>query len=295
MIVVFGSINADLIFAMEELPRPGQTLMARQMRTEAGGKGANQAVAAARDGAPVVMAGAVGRDSLAEAALAGLRQTGVDLSRLAVAEEPTGCACICTDAQGRNQIAVAPGANALARADQVEDALLGASTTLILQMETDPHETARLIQRARSGGARVILNLAPASALDRATLRSVDLLVVNEDEAAWLGQHLGSGVDALALHAELGVTLVRTLGGEGAEAAEHGERIHVPARRVEVRDTTGAGDCFVGVLGAALDRGASLAEALRRAGAAASISCTRSGSQGSLPTAAEIDGVLAGS
>src|SRR4051794_38809687 len=110
MIVVFGSINADLIFAVRDLPAPGETLLADAMRIEAGGKGANQAVAAALDGAQVFMDGAVGRDSLAEIALAGLRAAGVDLSYVAAADAPTGCAVICTDAAGRNQIVVAPGA-----------------------------------------------------------------------------------------------------------------------------------------------------------------------------------------
>jgi ribokinase len=292
MIVVFGSINADLSFAMHELPAPGQTLLAREMRIEPGGKGANQAVAAARDGAGVVMAGAVGRDALAETALEGLRRAGVDLSRVAIADGPTGCACICTDAGGRNQIAIAPGANALARAAQVEDALLRPGTILVLQMETDPRETAQLILRARSRNVYVMLNLAPAAALDPRSLRAVDLLVVNEDEAAWLGQHLGSGDDAEALQRTLGVGVIRTLGAEGAEAADTRGLVHAPALRVEVKDTTAAGDCFVGVLAAGLDRGAPLADAMRRAGTAAAIACTRSGSQGSLPGGPEIDLVL---
>ena len=272
MIVVFGSINADLIFAMQDLPGPGQTLLAQEMRIEAGGKGANQAVAAARDGTKVVMAGAVGRDSLTEPALAGLQAANVDLSRVAFTGQPTGCACICTDPAGRNQIAVAPGANALARAAQVEDAVIGPETTLLVQMETDPRETASLILRARARGARVILNLAPAIPVDLQALRAVDLLVVNEDEAVWLGRHLGSGIDAVALSAALGLTVIRTLGGDGAEAAETTGRIRVPAHQVQVRDTTAAGDCFVGVLGAALDRGAPLEAAMRRAGTAAALS-----------------------
>ena len=208
-------------------------------------------------------------------------------------DRPTGCASICTDAAGRNQIAVAPGASALARAAQVEDTLLGPGTILVLQMEADPSETAQLILRARSRGVYTILNLAPAVALDPQALHAVDLLVVNEDEAAWLGQHLGSGDDAATLHQTLSVAVIRTLGAEGAEAADKTGLARVPAHKVEARDTTAAGDCFVGVLAAALDRGAPLADAMRRAGTAAAISCTRSGSQASLPTEFEIDAALA--
>ncbi len=128
--------------------------------------------------------------------------------------------------------------------------------------------------------------------MDLQALRVVDLLVVNEDEAVWLGRHLESGIDAFALRATLGLTVIRTLGGAGAEAADATDRIHIPAHQVQVRDTTAAGDCFVGVLGAALDRRAPLAAALRRAATAAALSCTRTGSQTSLPAALEIDAAL---
>ena len=263
--------------------------MAPARDIEPGGKGANQAVAAARDGARVAMAGAVGRDALAAGALAGLRAAGVDLSRVAEVEAATGCAAICTDPFGRNLIAVGSGANLLARADQVEDALLGPGATLVLQMEVEPEETAALIHRARRGGARILLNLAPASALDPAALRAVDVLVVNEHEAAWLAAELG--VEPGALRRALGVTVIRTLGERGAEF----DGGVVPAFPVQVRDSTAAGDCFTGVLAAALDRGMAMPMALRRASAAAALCCTRRGSQGSLPLAAETDGLLGAS
>ena len=145
MITVFGSINLDVIFRAETLPHPGQTVLAASMRTEPGGKGANQAAAAARDGARVAMVGAVGRDAMAETALAGLRAAGADLSRLATCEASTGCASVCTDSEGRNQIIVALGANILATDAQVEDALLAPGNTLVTQMEADPASTARLV------------------------------------------------------------------------------------------------------------------------------------------------------
>ncbi len=289
MITVFGSINLDLIFALDALPQPGETVLGPGIQIEAGGKGANQAVAAARDGAQVAMVGAVGRDALAAGALAGLRAAGVDVRRVTEVEAATGCAAICTDPFGRNLIAVGSGANLLARADQVEDALLGPGCTVVLQMEVEPDETAALIHRARRGGARIVLNLAPAGALDPAALRAVDVLVVNEHEAAWLAAELG--VEPGALRRALGLTVVRTLGERGAEF----DGGSIPAFAVQVLDSTAAGDCFTGVLAAALDRGLALADALRRASAAAALCCTRRGSQGSLPLAADTDDLLVAS
>ena len=292
MLIVFGSINLDLIFAVPRLPGPGETVLGPTLRAEPGGKGANQAVAAARDGAQVFMAGAVGEDALADQALAGLRDAGVDLSRLAQAGVATGCASICTDPAGANQIAVASGANAFARAEQIEDALLGPTTTVVLQMECDAAETEALIHRARAAGAQLVLNLAPAAPLARDALRALDVLVVNEHEAEWLAAELGIAATAAALHGALGCTVVQTLGGEGAAFAGPDGQGRVPAFPVAAIDTTAAGDCFTGVLAAALDRGDALPTALRRASAAAALCCTRVGSQGSLPLAAETDLML---
>jgi len=292
MIVVFGSINLDLIFPLPAIPRAGETLLAPGIRIEPGGKGANQAVAAARDGAQVVMAGSVGRDALAAGALELLRAANIDLSRVIETDTATGCAAIFVDPQGANAIGVGSGANLAARNTQIEDALLGPDTTLVLQMEVPAAETASLIHRARAYGARIILNLAPAAPLETAALRALDLLAVNETEAAWLGAHLGCGADAAALYSALGVEIVRTLGEDGAEVATASDVQRVPARHITPVDTTAAGDCFVGVLAAALDRGASLPAALARASAAAALCCTRAGSQSSLPTTAAIDALL---
>ncbi len=293
MIIVFGSINADLIFRLDRLPLPGQTLLANDMTVEPGGKGANQAVAAARDGATVVMVGAVGPDGLAATGLTGLHAAGVDLTRVGVADVATGCATICTDGAGRNQIVVAPGANLVARAAAVEDCLLGPQTILVTQMESDPIETARLIRRAHESGASTIHNLAPAAALDATTLGLIDILVVNEDEAAWLATFNcvadACGGKSACLHAALGITVIRTMGGAGVEWAGPAGGGHLPAHPVKAIDTTAAGDCFVGVLAAALDRGDALPDAIMRANAAAALACTRYGSQRSLPTTAEID------
>ncbi len=290
MILVFGSVNLDVIHAVDELPRPGQTVNGRDVQIQPGGKGANQAAAAALDGAVVAFAGAVGHDAAAETALAGLSEAGVDLSRMVRTDAHTGMASICVDKAGQNQIAVGSGANLFAHADQVLDADLGPGTTLVLQMEVDPTQTASLIRRAQ--GARIVLNLAPAGVLAEDALRLVDWLVVNEDEAAWLGRHLGAAADAAALHAALGVGVVRTRGAQGIDAASAAGTMQVDALALDVVDTTCAGDCFVGVFAAALDRGASPEAALRRANVAAGLSCLRQGSQRSLPSAAEICQIL---
>lgn len=294
MILVFGSINLDLIFDMETLPAPGETRLARVMRTEPGGKGANQAVAAAKDGASVVFFGACGSDSFAGPAQVGLAAAGVDLRGVATVAGATGVASIVTDAAGRNAIVVAAGANLAARQDSVPAALLNEKTIVLVQMECDFAETARLIERASDAGARVILNLAPAGELPLAALKKCWLIVVNEQEAEALAAQVGGSPDAASISGRLGAGVLRTLGEAGSEARVDGVTHRAVAHRVSAVDTTAAGDCFVGVLAAALDRGVGLKQALQRANVAAAIACTRAGSQGSLPNAAATDAALKG-
>lgn len=293
MIIVFGSINVDLVFRMHDTPILGQTLLARELTIQPGGKGANQAVAASRDGAKVYMVGAVGDDTLSSAALAALRDAGVDLS--AIQAHPgvaTGCASICTNNAGQNQIAVALGANMLVGAHQVDASLLGPDTIVLLQMEGNPDAIAEVIRRARRSSCRIILNLAPAIMLDIDILRMVDIVVVNEDEAELMASTLACEATANALYTALGITVIRTLGSRGAEAASLHGRVLIPAPRIEAVDSTAAGDCFVGVLAAAIERGYSLEVAMRRACAAAALACTIAGSQRSLPDRASIDTLI---
>jgi ribokinase len=299
MLIVFGSINLDLAFQVPKLPAPGETVLGPAYGVSPGGKGANQAVAAARDGAAVVMVGRIGRDAFAEPALAGLRAAGIDLSLVAAGDEPTGCAAICVDPQGENQIAVAAGANAAVRADLVPDALLDSTATLLMQMETPPSENAALIARARARGARIVLNLAPAGALPEAAIGALDALVVNEGEAAALAGLLGvdgdsARVSATVLALKLGVATIVTMGADGTDvAAADGTSWREPAPMIAPVDTTAAGDAFVGVLAGALDRGADLRAAVRRAVVAGALACTKRGAQPSLPSRAEIDAALA--
>jgi ribokinase len=292
MILVFGSINLDIIYQLDVLPRPGQTVIGRTALVQPGGKGANQAVAAARDGAEVAMAGAIGTDPMAGAAMAGLREAGVDLSRVGVVDLPTGSAAICVDRYGENQIAVASGANLRVAAGQVVDGDLGPETILVLQMEVPADETAALIRRAKARGARIVLNLAPARPMARDALAMVDWLVVNEEEAAWLAADLDVSAEPASLHAALGAGILHTLGAQGVAAYSALGAVTMAASPVAVVDATGAGDCFVGVFAAALDRGESMLAAIRRANAAAGLSCTRHGSQTSLPEAAETNAAI---
>ncbi len=291
MIITFGSINVDFVYEVEEMPQPGQTLLAKGFRTEAGGKGANQALAAARDGAEVVMVGAVGNDSLAEVGLQNLI-AATDTSRVARVDEPTGNASIHIDAKGRNMIVVAAGANLVASSEAVEEQLLQQANVVLMQMENDVAEVEKLIRRVRKSHATSVLNLAPAFPLDEKVLSLCDIIVVNEDEAEALGGWLGCDAHAEALAVRLGTGVLRTLGGEGAEAFAVGEYIRIPAMKIDVKDTTAAGDCFVGVLAAGLDRGLPLNSAMERASVAAGLACSRAGSQMSIPDNVETDSAL---
>lgn len=293
MIVVFGSINVDTSYRLAALPGAGQTVEAQGVAIQPGGKGANQAIAAARDGAHVVMAGAVGRDQFVACALEGLETAGIDITRVARVDAATGMATILVDRSGANTIVIAPGANLHATADQVEDALLSPQTILLLQREVDTAEMSKLIARARAQGAKIILNLAPAGEIPDEALRALDILIVNEDEADWLASRTGSAGDAVSLHKSLGVIVIRTVGSEGAELAGPDGFLHVPAPKVQAIDTSAAGDCFAGVFAASLDRGATLEAAIRRAVTAASLACTRAGSQNSIPATADIDRAMA--
>jgi ribokinase len=292
MLVVFGSINVDFVFSLPHLPRKGETVWSDSGRAEPGGKGACQAVAAARDGASVVLAGAVGQDALADGALASLKRAGVNLRHVARVPASTGRAAVLVDPEGYTMVATDTGANRHASADQVPDALLGPDTTLLLQMETEPGEGAALIERARSPGAGIILNLSPSRVIDSEALRAVDLLIGNSSELAWAGEHLGTGNNPASLHALLGVAVVRMMGAQGAEAMSSDGFLHMPALPVAVRDTTGAADCFTGMLASALARRADLQRALRRAAVAAALSTMRVGAQGSMPEAADTEAAL---
>lgn len=295
MLLVFGSINVDLLFRVEALPRPGETVLCSSYEMAPGGKGANQATAAARAGAAVLMIGHIGDDGFGHIARQAMTLAGVDCTHVRTSRDATGIAVIGVDRAAENQIMVASGANRDTRAEQVADAELASGVTLLCQNEIPSQATFALLERAKARGARTILNLAPAGATPPEVLRVLDVLVVNELEGRVAGGYsesadIAASARDLAMKHQL--TCVVTLGAEGALAIgpEGGQR--VAALRVEPVDTTGAGDAFVGVLAASLDLGHGLGMALRRASVAAGLACTGLGAQTSQPTAAQIEARL---
>lgn len=293
MIVVFGSLNADLVFRVPSLPRPGETVLAPAYTVIAGGKGANQAYAAARAGAPTRMAGCVGDDEFGRVLLSSLSSAGVDTGGVLICQQRTGCAAIAVDSRGENQIAVAAGANQEARAAQVPDDWLTSETILVLQMEVPVAENWALIARAKRAGARILLNVAPAMPVPPSVLEFVDVLIVNQTEAMVVAEAAGvpetDPIRAIrSLANGFGMATVVTLGAEGAFACVGDDEWEVPPLKVSPVDTTGAGDAFCGVLAASLDAGLAFTEALRRAGTAGALACTRAGAQTAMPNAADI-------
>lgn len=274
-ITVVGSINLDLVASAVSLPAPGETVTGAALARHPGGKGANQALAARRLGAEVALIGAVGDDPFAEEALALLRRDGVDLAGVAtLPEAATGVALIAVDGRGENQIIVAPGVNFAVTPQQLPERIEGA---LICQLELPVEVVEAAV--ARTEGF-VCLNLAPAAALPADLLARADLIVVNETEATFYGAALRETAALFAV----------TLGAAGAELYRHGVLI-TKARppKVEVVDTTGAGDTFVAALVTALLEGQPEAEALAFACAAGAAAATRPGAQTAAPTRAEVD------
>lgn len=307
-VVVVGSSNTDMVVRVPRLPAAGETVLGGAFAVLPGGKGANQAVAAARLGAQVTFVGCVGSDDLGDRALAGLAAEGLDTHWFFRSPEaPSGVALILVGPDGENQIAVAPGANALLTPAAVEAAApaFERADVVLAQLEVPVDTVAAAVRLARACGKRVILNPAPAQPLPADLLARVDLLVPNETEAAQLagaGEARGIKDDraagaedaarALLAHGVGGVIV--TLGSEGAVAVTPEECWRVPARRVRAVDSTAAGDAFCGALAAALAGGRDLRAAVEFGIAAAGISVSREGAQPSLPTLAEVEALFPG-
>jgi len=303
MIVVVGSLNMDLVVRVPRHPQPGETLLGSAYETHPGGKGANQAVAAARAGGRVVMIGRVGQDAFGQRLREGLQQDGIDASAVLAVAAPTGVAFIAVDEAGQNSIIVSPGANAtltegdLTAAQLSGEALFAGAKVVLLQLETPLESVLAAARLGRAAGAMVILNLAPAQALTAAQLRDVDLLLVNESEAAALLNVSEAEVNAQpeAAAAKLLALVPRaviTLGARGAAWADRRQVGLQPAFAVRVVDTTAAGDAFAGALAVALAGGKTLAQAVRFAAAAGALAVTKVGAQPSLPSRAEIAALL---
>ncbi|MFF0202945.1 ribokinase [Streptomyces sp. NPDC005017] len=289
-IAVLGSTNMDLVAYVAKAPRLGETVTGREFRTVPGGKGANQAVAAAHAGATVSMIGAVGTDSFGARLRSTLEHSGVDTDHLRTVEGPSGTAHIVVDDEGANAIVVIPGANGtvdhLVPGDEV---LISTADALLLQLEIPLPAVLAGARAARSHGIRTILTPAPAQPLPPELLSAVDLLVPNEHEAATLTGRADARSAATAL-LELVPEVVVTLGPAGCLYTARGaDPVTVPAPRVTAVDSTAAGDTFVGALAVALGEDRPMPEALRWAAEAAALSVQRAGASTSMPYRSEID------
>jgi ribokinase len=300
-VIVVGSINIDVVMRLSRLPAPGETVLGGVFARHDGGKGANQAVAAARAGAQVHLVGAVGAADGADP-VAALEAEGIHAARVIRCDGPTGYAVVLVDSgTGENQIAVAPGANALVSAEQVTESIgalaAGSADVVVLSFElpAEPlREAARLAARA---GARIVVNPAPAQA-GREDLLAGAIITPNASELRALAAQAGlaPGPDpessAVALARHIGGAVIVTLGADGALLADGARGEHFAAHRVRAADTTGAGDTLTGVLAASLAQGRGLRDSVRRAVAAAALAVTRPGARAGMPTAAEIDALL---
>jgi ribokinase len=295
-VFVAGSINMDVVATAERHPQVGETVAGQAVLYFPGGKGANQAVAAARLGAPTTLIGRLGRDTFGDELKAFLASQGVDLSFVRqTAEAHTGTAII-TIANADNTIVVIPGANGLVSADDVVAPTLAKGDIAVSQFEIPQPAITAFFQRAAATGATTILNPAPASKFSRELLDLVDILVLNETELGLLaGLELRDSDDyirfiaaAESLQARPDRIICVTLGKRGVLALVGGELVIVPGHFVKAVDTTGAGDCFVGALAAQLAQSASVRDALEYANKAASICVQRMGAAPSMPMAAEV-------
>ena len=307
-ILVAGSLNMDQIVRVPRIPALGETLLgAGSLKLVPGGKGANQAVAMARLGAPVAMAGRVGNDPFGERLLSSLRSDNVDTGLIVVdQEEASGVAFIFLAPDGNNAIVVAGGANMRVGQDSVQSSTIfeaiAQAQALVLQLEIPLETVILFIAAAHKGGVPVVLNLAPGQPLSKEVLRQLEVLIVNETEASLLS---GKCVDSLedarivasVLHEQGIPKVVITLGSQGAllatsDGSGKTRIIYQSAPVVQVIDTTAAGDCFVGALTVALNEGQSPEDALRFAVYASALKVTKFGAQSGLPTRAEVDAFL---
>ncbi|GLZ37415.1 ribokinase [Actinokineospora sp. NBRC 105648] len=266
-VVVVGSANADLVVQVARRPGAGETVLGSDARVLPGGKGANTAVAAARTGAAVSFVGAVGQDGHGDLLLGSLSAAGLDVTRVRRVDRPTGIAHIAVTPDGENSIVVSPGANGALTPADVE---LGDARVLAVSLEVPVAVAEHAVALAERLGVRAVVNLSPVVELSAAALAVLDPVVVNEHEAALLGSSI-----------EVCRSVVITMGGRGAVVVTSSGTAEIPAPEVEVVDTTGAGDAFVGALASALAAGDDLLAAARRAVEFASRTVTRPGAQSS--------------
>ncbi len=297
-IVVVGSFNADLVSYMRRMPRPGETVHGDSFMTGAGGKGSNQAVAAARLGADVTFIGRLGNDVFANLAYEIWNAEGVNSDYVVQdADTATGVAPIFVDSAGENMIVVVLGANARVKSSDIDAARgrIAAADVLLAQLEINTDMVTYALQVAKEVGVTTILNPAPAAPIPRETIQLADYLTPNETELESLSGRPVSDVAAAArsLMTRAEQTVVVTMGARGAQVVARDQTDTVPSFAVDALDTTGAGDAFNAALAVGLAEGKALAQALRFANATAALCVTKAGAAGSAPYRAEVDALLA--
>ncbi len=296
-ILIVGSLNMDLVVNVARHPEPGDTVLGGDLQTFPGGKGANQAVAAAKAGGDAAMLGLIGADSYGSTLLESLAKAGVDAKAIQQISGPSGVALIAIDEAGENTIIVSPGANGKLTPERLSDDVLEEVALVLMQLEV-PLETVREVAaRAQQRGIEVMFNAAPVQDLPRDLLPNLSYLILNEGEAAFLSD-MSVTDEASALAAakrlrESGVSaVVITLGAQGVIWSSEEDEGHLPAHQVEVVDTTASGDAFCGALAVQLANGHTLAESLRFANAAGALAATKKGAQPSLPSASDIERLM---
>ncbi|MBI3738525.1 MAG: ribokinase [Chloroflexi bacterium] len=297
-ILVIGSINADLVVRAARFPAPGETLQGSDLATIPGGKGANQAVAAARLSASVSMTGRVGNDSFGSTLIDNLKQNRVDVSRIIRDDSAaTGTAIIIVDANGQNSIVLSPGANAKVGQADVKAASFSDFNLLLLQLEIPTETVLHAARLANQNGLRVLLNPAPAKEIPDELIALADFILPNETELSLLIGKPVSDVKsaesaARSLVARGAKVVIVTLGANGALIVDKTRATHIPSFKVNVVDTTAAGDAFIGGFAIALLNGKSLETAVQYASACGALAVTKFGAQTSLPTAIDVENFL---
>ena len=296
-VIVVGSVNMDITARTDKLPDTGETVAARSVEYLPGGKGLNQAVAAAKIGTTVVLAGCLGSDSFADELASFVRRHKIDVSCLRRSEKNSGIALITVDERGQNTIVVAPGSNADAAAEDVKSLLERPGDDAGGQFEIPPAAVAAAFAKARRYGARTILNPSPVCPIPDEIFRNTDILIVNETELAFLSREnvdentpaekIADAAEKLKTDAEQ--TVIVTLGSRGALVAGSKDMLFVDSYKVPAVDTVGAGDCFAGVFAAKLAEGKDVGENVKTAARAAAVCVTRKGAAPAMPDAGELE------
>lgn len=296
-VIVVGSVNMDITARTDKLPDTGETVAARSVEYLPGGKGLNQAVAAAKIGTTVVLAGCLGSDSFADELASFIRRHKIDVSCLRRSEKNSGIALITVDERGQNTIVVAPGSNADVCPEDVKKLPVSPGDVVVCQFEIPPAAVAAAFAKARRYGARTILNPSPVCPIPDEIFRNTDILIVNETELAFLSREnvdentpaekIADAAEKLKTDAEQ--TVIVTLGSRGALVAGSKDMLFVDSYKVPAVDTVGAGDCFAGVFAAKLAEGKDVGENVKTAARAAAVCVTRKGAAPAMPDAGELE------